>query len=165
MIDFESRVKVDIETGSSTPSSVSKEIDPPSDGGMAAWLTVFGAFFALFCSFGQMNAHGTFQSWYTTHQLRELHPSTVSWIGSVQLWVFFFSVRFMSRSFHQNEVAYVFIQGGFIGRIFDVYGPQVIMMLGTIIYVTSMMLTSIAGGYYEYLVYQGILSGLGVGML
>lgn len=64
-----------------------------SEGGLAAWLTVFGAFLALFCSFGQMNAFGTFQSWYTTHQLHDLHPSTVAWIGSVQLWVFFFSVR------------------------------------------------------------------------
>lgn len=70
--------------------------DIPADGGIAAWLTVFGAFLALFCSFGQMNAFGTFQSWYTTHQLRDLHPSTVAWIGSVQLWVFFFSVSFPS---------------------------------------------------------------------
>ena len=70
-----------------------REVDEFSDGGLSAWLTVFGAFFALFCSFGQMNAFGTFQSWYTTHQLRHLHPSTVAWIGSVQLWIFFFSVR------------------------------------------------------------------------
>ncbi len=70
--------------------------DIPADGGIAAWLTVFGAFLALFCSFGQMNAFGTFQSWYTTHQLRDLHPSTIAWIGSVQLWVFFFSVSAMS---------------------------------------------------------------------
>lgn len=72
------------------------EVEDFLDGGLAAWLTVFGAFLALFCSFGQMNAFGTFQSWYTTHQLQEMHPSTVAWIGSVQLWVFFFSVRIPS---------------------------------------------------------------------
>lgn len=69
------------------------------DGGLAAWLTVFGAFLALFCSFGQMNAFGTYQSWYTTHQMQELDPSTIAWIGSVQLWVFFFSVRASSDQY------------------------------------------------------------------
>ncbi|KAI0694929.1 MFS general substrate transporter [Cerioporus squamosus] len=120
--------------------------DIPADGGPAAWLTVFGAFLALFCSFGQMNAFGTFQSWYTTHQLQDLHPSTIAWIGSIQLWVFFFS-------------------GGFVGRVFDVYGPRVIMALGTVIYVVSIALTSMARGYHEYIIAQGVLSGLGVGML
>ncbi|CDO68086.1 hypothetical protein BN946_scf184788.g17 [Trametes cinnabarina] len=116
------------------------------DGGLAACLTVFGAFLALFCSFGQMNAFGTFQSWYTMHQLRDLQPSTIAWIGSVQLWVFFFS-------------------GGFIGRMFDVYGPRILMALGTALYVSSILLTSVARTYLEYILAQGIMSGLGIGML
>lgn len=142
-----------------------------SDGGSAAWLTVLGAFLALFCSFGQMNAFGTFQSWYTTHQLHDLHPSTVAWIGSVQLWVFFFSVSTSFRSasrlcFRPPLIHFAFaLQGGFIGRMFDVYGPRIIMTLGTAIYVLSMMLTSVARNYSHYLIAQGILSGLGVGML
>ena len=62
------------------------------DGGLRANLTVLGAFIVLFCTFGQMNAFGTFQAWYTEHQLANLPPSTISWIGSLQLWIFFFSV-------------------------------------------------------------------------
>lgn len=62
------------------------------DGGLRANLTVLGAFIALFCTFGQMNAFGTFQAWYTEHQLANLPASTISWIGSLQLWIFFFSV-------------------------------------------------------------------------
>jgi hypothetical protein len=61
-------------------------------GGVKAYLTVFGAFLALFCTFGQMNSFGTYQTWYKAHQLHQLPPSTISWIGSLQLWVFFFSV-------------------------------------------------------------------------
>ena len=49
--------------------------------------------------------------------------------------------------------------------MFDVCGPRAIMTLGTAIYVTSILLTSMAEGYYEYLLAQGVLSGLGVGML
>jgi len=62
------------------------------DGSLRANLTVLGAFIALFCTFGQMNAFGTFQAWYTEHQLAGLPASTISWIGSLQLWIFFFSV-------------------------------------------------------------------------
>jgi hypothetical protein len=58
-----------------------------------AYLTVFGAFLAMFCTFGQMNSFGAYQTWYKAHQLHDLTPSKISWIGSLQLWVFFFSVR------------------------------------------------------------------------
>jgi hypothetical protein len=57
-----------------------------------ARLAVLGAFLALFCTFGQMNAFGTFQTYYHSHQLSDYPASTISWIGSLQLWIFFFSV-------------------------------------------------------------------------
>ncbi|KAL6308821.1 MFS general substrate transporter [Sparassis latifolia] len=116
------------------------------DGGLTAWLTVFGAFLALFSSFGQMSAFGTFQSWYAAHQLQHMNADAISWIGSIQLWVFFFS-------------------GGFIGRIFDLCGSRVMMSLGTLIYVCSLMATSVATKYYQFILTQGILFGLGVGLL
>ena len=56
------------------------------------WLVVLGAFLALFCTFGQLSAFGTFLSWYSNNQLSSYSPSEISWIGSLQLWVFFFSV-------------------------------------------------------------------------
>lgn len=39
------------------------------------------------------------------------------------------------------------------------------MALGTTVYVASIMLTSVAHSYSEYILSQGVLSGLGVGML
>ena len=62
------------------------------DGGLNAWLTLVGSCASLFCAFGQMSAFGTFQTYYADHQLQHLSASTISWIGSVQFWVFFFSV-------------------------------------------------------------------------
>ena len=64
------------------------------EGGLKAYLTVLGAFVALACTFGQLTTFGTFQAWYASHQLRHMPASTISWIGSLQLWIFFFSVRF-----------------------------------------------------------------------
>lgn len=83
------------DSNSSKTSSPSTQSTPPSypEGGLQAWLTVCGAFVGLFCTFGQLNAFGTFQTWYAEHQLHNLPPSTIAWIGSLQLWIFFFSVR------------------------------------------------------------------------
>ena len=83
--------------------SVMSNISIFPDGGARAWLTVLGAFLALFCSFGQLNSFGTFQTWYAEHQLHDLPPSTISWIGSLQLWVFFFSVR-LYTSLRQTQL-------------------------------------------------------------
>jgi hypothetical protein len=69
---------------SSTPNS--------KEGGLPGYLTVLGSFLALFAAFGQANSFGTFQSWYEQHQLSHMSASDISWIGTLQLWVFFFSV-------------------------------------------------------------------------
>ncbi|KAF9009169.1 MFS general substrate transporter [Hymenopellis radicata] len=116
------------------------------DGGLKAYLTVLGASFALFSGFGQMNAFGTFQTHYEQNQLAHLAPFTISWIGSLQLWVFF-------------------VSGAPIGIAFDAYGPRVLMIAGTICYILSLMLTSISTQYYQYILAQGVLFGLGVGLL
>ena len=64
------------------------------EGGLKANLTVLGAFMAFACTFGQMSAFGTYQAWYASHQLQHLPASEIAWIGSLQFWVFFFSVSF-----------------------------------------------------------------------
>lgn len=57
------------------------------------------------------------------------------------------------------------LKGGPIGRAFDLYGPRPIMTLGTATLVFSVMMTSISKQYYQYILSQGILFGLGVGMM
>ena len=66
---------------------------------------------------------------------------------------------------HSRRATYTEVKGGFIGRWFDAYGPRVIMIPGTLILVFSIMMTSLATQYYQYILAQGILFGLGVGMM
>ncbi|KAF5340689.1 hypothetical protein D9611_007314 [Ephemerocybe angulata] len=110
-----------------------------------AGLSVFGAFLALFCTFGLMNSFGTFHAYYSRHQLGHLTPSKISWIGSLQLWVFFFS-------------------GGFIGRVFDSYGPTGLMLAGSACYALSMVATAFSMQYLHYMMSQGLFFGLSVGL-
>ncbi|EPQ54896.1 monocarboxylate permease [Gloeophyllum trabeum ATCC 11539] len=132
----------------SEPTAVDHNHHPDDafvEGGLRGYLTVLGAFLALFCSFGLISSFGTFQSWYADHQLYR-SPSAISWIGSLQLWVFFFS-------------------GGFIGRIFDCHGPRLVMVLGALLHSFSLMMTSLSTEYYQFILCQGILFGLSTGML
>ena len=86
------------DNASSIPTITSETAVQPSDytlcqdRGAKAWLTVLGAATLLFCC-GQLTAFGVFETWYSEHQLNDVAPSTISWIGSLQLWILYFSVR------------------------------------------------------------------------
>lgn len=146
-----------IETGAYENLNRHSALQPPNalllptntknpDGGWSGWLAVLGAFLALFCSFGQMNAFGTYQSWYSDHQLSSHSQFSISWIGSLQLWTFFF-------------------MGGPIGRLFDAYGPSPVMLFGTLLLTFSTLMTSVSTKYYEFLLFQGFFFGLSVASL
>ena len=130
---------------------------------LGARLAVFGGFLALFCSFGQLTAFGTFQTWYSDHQLASKTLFSISWIGSLQLWTFFFMVRRLP--FPNLALVTVLSQGGPIGCVFDAYGPTPLLCSGSIVLVSSLVFTSVCVQYYQYLLAQGILFGLGVAML
>lgn len=61
----------------------------PPDGGLRAWLNVVGGFLVLFATFGYTNAFGVYQAYYKQTIFRQYSNSSISWIGSVQLCLFF----------------------------------------------------------------------------
>ena len=128
------------------------------------WLVVFGAFLALFCTFGQLSSFGTYLSWHRRNQLSSHSPAAISWIGSLQLWVFFLSVRPLVVHKTTND-SNVLSKGGAVGLCFDRYGPGPILITGTVVYVSSLMATSYCQSYIQYLLVQGVMFGLGVGLM
>ncbi|KAM5541199.1 hypothetical protein V8D89_005128 [Ganoderma adspersum] len=141
---------IEVKNTTSSASSVVEDGSTISDNaltdkGLKAWLTVFGGALMLFCC-GQITAFGVFETYYAQHQLRGVSPSTISWIGSLQLWVLYFS-------------------GSILGRVFDAYGPRVVLIPGSILLVFSTMVTSVCTELYQFLLVQGLLTGLAYGML
>ncbi|KAK7205747.1 putative monocarboxylate permease [Myxozyma melibiosi] len=112
------------------------------EGGLAAWLTVAGAFCCMFCAYGWANAIGVFQDYYKTHQLSHLSESTISWIGSLNIFM-------------------MYIFGIAAGRIFDMMGPRYPLMIGSVLQVLGLMMTSICNSYGPILVCQGIIAPIG----
>lgn len=55
------------------------------DGGLQAWLVVFGGWCGLFCTFGFVNCIGVFEAYYLKVPLRQYTASEVSWITSAEV--------------------------------------------------------------------------------
>lgn len=114
------------------------------EGGRAGWLAACGAAGALFCTFGFANAFGIFQAYYETHQLSHKSASQISWIGSIQIF-------------------FLFAVGIFGGPLFDRFG-SVIMWPAAVAYLFSVFMTSLCTEYYQFILAQGILAGICMGM-
>ena len=54
------------------------------EGGVRAWLVAAGAGCVMFSTLGYGNAYGVFQQYYQVHQLRDVGPDDIAWIGGVQ---------------------------------------------------------------------------------
>ena len=82
------------------------------EGGLDAWLVVFGSFTGMTACFGVMNTVGTYEAYLSTHQLATSSPSLVGWIFSLYIFLAFFC-------------------GVQIGPIFDAKGPRWLVLAGS----------------------------------
>jgi MFS family permease len=70
-------------------SAASSWIDPgpPPDGGLTAWLQVLCTHLTIFTTFGFFTSFGVYQTYY--ENTLGIAPSTISWIGSIQVFLLF----------------------------------------------------------------------------
>ncbi|GJE91080.1 MFS general substrate transporter [Phanerochaete sordida] len=120
--------------------------DEPPDGGLRAWMCVAGGWLACFSTFGYSSSFGVYQDLYTLAGMSS--ASNISWIGSVQL-------------------SLMFMLGLFSGRLLDEGYFHHICISGSILYVFSMFMLSLAdtSQYYQVLLSQGIGMGVGGGLV
>jgi hypothetical protein len=68
---------------------------PPPDGGFKAWVAVAAGHLVIMNTWGYINSFGVFQAYYATEL--GLPPATISWIGSIQVFLLFFIGTFTGR--------------------------------------------------------------------
>ena len=90
------------------------------EGGLRAWMVVYGSFSGMTASFGLMNTIGTYQAYLSTHQLAHLDPSTTGWVFSFYTFLSFFC-------------------GVQIGPFFDNKGPRALVAAGTLCLVVGVL--------------------------
>ncbi|KAH8435085.1 MCT family MFS transporter [Aspergillus melleus] len=131
----------------SAETLVSPDVDSGTpDGGLRAWMVVVGGFLTYFVTFGLLNSFGTFQAYYGEHLLASHSESTVSWIGSIQIFL-------------------LFVGGVVFGPVFDTKGAKVLFVPGTIFFALSLMFISLCHKYYQFILTQSLLFGIGDAML
>ena len=116
------------------------------DSGYKAWLTVAGGLLAQISSIGFLSAFSVFQSYYSQVTLPHSSASAISWIGSLQIFGCFFL-------------------GLWAGILSDKRGPKWPLALGTFFMVFGTMMASISSSYYQFVLSQGICSGIGFGLV
>ena len=119
---------VDAEESANNRTTDSSDDDEDfPEGGLRAWLVVFGSFCSMFMVFGIVNSTGAFQDYFSSNQLRDYSSGQIGWIFSLNLFL-------------------VFLCGIYSGRIFDVHGPKILLAVGSLASVMSMMLLSFCTG-------------------
>lgn len=118
---------------------------PPPDGGFQAWWTVICTHFVFANTWGFVNSFGIFQTYYADF-LAPLPPSTISWIGSVQVFLAFFL-------------------SALTGRLGDAGYFRWCYWFGLVCLVAGVLGTSFATKYWQLILSQGVAVGLGAGFL
>ncbi|EKM50355.1 uncharacterized protein PHACADRAFT_178098 [Phanerochaete carnosa HHB-10118-sp] len=120
--------------------------DEPPDGGLRAWMCVAGGWLACFSTFGYASSFGVYQDLYTLTGMSS--ASNISWIGSLQLCL-------------------MFMLGILSGKLLDEGYFHHVCISGSVLYVFSMFMLSLAdtSRYYQVLLSQGIGMGLGGGLV
>jgi len=95
-------------------------------------------------TWGFINSFGVFQTYYVT----SLHdsPSTISWIGTMQIFLLFFI-------------------GAFTGRLTDAGYFRIVFLTGSILGVVGLFMASLSTTYWQLFLAQGVCCGLGNGCL
>ncbi|KAJ5592202.1 hypothetical protein N7537_009106 [Penicillium hordei] len=115
------------------------------DGGLQAWLTTAGAACTFFAALGFANSFGIFEEYYLSHQLKHEPADKIAWIGSLSAFL-------------------QFVTAAVGGPLFDRYGAWVIRP-AAILYVFSLMMTSLCEKYWQFMLAQGVLLGVSMGLL
>ncbi|KAL8341378.1 hypothetical protein RB598_003360 [Gaeumannomyces tritici] len=115
---------------------------PPPDGGANAWLAVLGSHLVVMNTWGLINSFGLFQTYYVG--LLGRPPSEVAWIGSMQVFLIFFV-------------------GTLAGRLTDAGYFRAVFIMGTALIAAGTFATAQCTSYWQFLLAQGVCTGLGNG--
>ncbi|SPO03675.1 related to monocarboxylate transporter 4 [Cephalotrichum gorgonifer] len=112
------------------------------DGGRVAWAHVLFTHIVFFNTWGVANGFGIFQQYYTQNLTQS--PSSISWIGSIQVFLLFFI-------------------GVASGRLTDAGHFRAIFACGVFLQVLGLFMTSLCTSYWQIFLAQGVCVGAGNG--
>ncbi|KAE9391724.1 MFS general substrate transporter [Gymnopus androsaceus JB14] len=119
-------------------------LDDTPDGGLQAWLVLFGAMCIAFTTSGYMSAWGVFQAYYEQSILQDSSPSTISWIGSIQQSCLYLPTLIFSR-------------------LLDMGYFRTMLTTASVVFIIATFLIAQCHVYWQFLLCQGLLTGVAAG--
>ncbi|KAI5997685.1 MFS general substrate transporter [Pisolithus orientalis] len=124
-----------------------KYVGGTPDGGLKAWSVIVASMLTTFCSLGYVNSTwGIFQDYYEHVLLPDESPSTIAWIGSVQ-------------------IAFIFLPGLITGRLFDLGHFKIPYFAASCGLIVCTFLTAECKHYWQFFLVQGFFTGLFSGII
>jgi len=121
-------------------------VDDFPEGGLRAYLVVFGSFMGLIPVFGLFNILGVIESYVNEHQLSTVESSVVGWIFSIFSFITYTTCIFS-------------------GTYFDRNGARVPLIAGTICVCSGLVATASSRTVIQFILSFSLLTGLGNGLL
>ena len=116
------------------------------DHGVQPWLQVLLCHLANVNTFGIINSFGVFQPFYVAQLPSHPSPSTVSWIGSLQIF-------------------FVYSLGAVSGRTVDAGYFHLTLGIGLLMQIAGMLATSFCKELWQIFLAQGLCVGIGNGLV
>ena len=129
------------QVGSPSSPPLHKSTEPPN-GGLRAWLKVLGCFFVFFTTWGIASSFGAYQSFYEINYLSTYSASTISWIGTMQVFL-------------------LNMTGIVSGALYDRGYIRYSLIGGCCLVVFGLFMLSLSREFYQIMLSQGVCIGLG----
>ena len=124
-------------------SAASLDPGPAPDGGLTAWIQVFCTHLTIFTTFGFFTSFGVYQTYY--ENTLGIAPSTISWIGSIQ-------------------VFFLFGIGAFTGRATDAGLFRPVYVAGTVFQLVGVFTMAESTQLWQLFLSQGVCLGIANGL-
>ncbi|KAJ3996135.1 major facilitator superfamily domain-containing protein [Lentinula boryana] len=119
--------------------------DDLPDGEFRAWVVLFGTMCIAFTTSGYMSTWGVFQAHYEQSVLKELSPSTIAWIGSLQQ-------------------SCLYIPTLIFAQFLDIEYLHTMLATASLVFIVATFLIAQCNAYWQFLLLQGILTGITAGV-
>lgn len=108
-------------------------------------MTLLGSFMGLIIVFGIANSLGAIESYVSTHQLKNVKDTSVSWVFTLHLGVMYFG-------------------GVIFGELFDRFGARKALMAATVFLTGGLLLTAQSTELVHFILSFGIMTAIGTSL-
>ncbi|KAK8017824.1 hypothetical protein PG993_014150 [Apiospora rasikravindrae] len=127
-------------------ASMAEQLETQPNENFQTWLQALAAFLIYAATWGILGTYGTYQNYYETVLLRDMSTNAISWVGTIGAILLIFG-------------------GSLTGPIYDRGWIRELLIVGSVLTVFGIMMTSLATEYWHILLAQGFCFGLGSGIL